>query len=342
MTATTNTFKPTGLLRNRHIQSMLVSSPPRRWRIKNQVRDYQANSQFEIVATPKGPRLLAKRTMAKTSAEGNNKPKARVILLHGWEGSVDSSYLLAVGNALWQSGCETIRLNFRDHGTSHFLNRGLFHSCRLDEVVDAVKILTADSKVPVFIVGFSLGGNFALRVTNRAHAFPVVPSHTFAISPVIVPRHVLDAMEQGLPIYQKYFIGKWGKSLRKKAELFPDEYQFGDWFKLKGLHAMTEMLVERYTEYSEVEDYFRGYSIDGDYLSGLQVPTTIITANDDPIIPIDDFALLPDNPNLNIETYTYGGHCGFIQNWGLTSWLEQELVGRVTTQLNTLINTVTD
>ncbi len=325
MTSTTPQFKPSWMLRNRHIQSMLVSSPPRRWRIKNRVKAYQAHSQFEIVATPKGPRLLAKRTMAR-----NNQPLARIILLHGWEGSVDSSYLLAVGNAFWQAGCETIRLNFRDHGTSHYLNAGLFHSCRLDEVADAVKILASDSKVPVFIVGFSLGGNFALRVSNRAHTFPVAPVQTYAISPVIVPRHVLDAMEQGFFIYEKYFMRKWRNSLRIKAELFPEQYNFDNWTAMHNLHAMTEVLVKRHTDYSEVEDYFRGYSIDGDYLKDLQIPSTIITAKDDPIIPVTDFALLPDNPNLHTEVHDYGGHCGFIRNWSLTSWLEQELVDRVT------------
>jgi len=325
---TENSFKPSWLLRNRHVQSTLVSSPPRRWRIKRQVKQYQTHSQFEIVNTPKGPRLLAKRTLAR-----NGQPKAKVILLHGWEGSVDSSYLAAVGNALWHSGCETIRLNFRDHGTSHYLNEGLFHSCRLDEVRDAIKILTADSSVPVFIVGFSLGGNFALRVSNQAHNFPVPPCHTFAISPVIVPRNVLDAMQQGLFVYEKYFIHKWRQSLLKKAELFPNSYNFDNWMDMRSLHPMTEALVKRHTDYEDVEQYFRGYSIDGDYLSELQIPTTIITAKDDPIIPISDFALLPDNPNLDIEIHDRGGHCGFIQDWRLSSWLEQELAQRICAQI---------
>jgi predicted alpha/beta-fold hydrolase len=38
---------------------------------------------------------------------------------------------------LLQAGFATFRLNFRDHGDTHHLNPGLFHSNRIDEVVRA-------------------------------------------------------------------------------------------------------------------------------------------------------------------------------------------------------------
>jgi len=324
-------FNPSGFLRNKHMQSMLVSSPPRRWLVNKRAKDYQARSQLELVLTPKGPQLLAKRTLVP-----GGQPKARVILLHGWEGSADSSYLQALGNQLWQSGCETIRLNFRDHGDTQYLNLELFHSCRLDEVSDAVKLLAADSTVPVFLIGFSLGGNFALRVSARAHKFPVKLQHTFAISPVIRPKNVMQRLEDGLFVYHTYFSNKWRASLRKKQAIYPEHYDLTSFFKLKGVNAMTHALVESHTEYDHVDDYFEGYSVDGDYLSDLQTPTTIIAAKDDPIIPIKDFELLPDNPNLELEIHDHGGHCGFIKNWRLTSWLEQELADRIDAQSSRL------
>ena len=36
-----------------------------------------------------------------------------------------------------------VRLNLRDHGDSHHLNPGIFHSCRIAEVVGAVQRLQA-------------------------------------------------------------------------------------------------------------------------------------------------------------------------------------------------------
>ena len=72
--------------------------------------------------------------------EDAGRPEATtlVVLLHGWEGSAQSLYVLALGGHLFNLGYDVFRLNLRDHGGSHGLNPGLFHSCRLDEVVGAV------------------------------------------------------------------------------------------------------------------------------------------------------------------------------------------------------------
>ena len=99
------------------------------------------------------------------------QPRALAILLHGWEGSAQSSYILHTGARLLAEGCDVFRLNFRDHGKTHHLNAGLFHSCRIDEVVGAVgEVAKRFPERPLIIGGFSLGGNFALRVALRAPA----------------------------------------------------------------------------------------------------------------------------------------------------------------------------
>jgi len=87
-----------------------------------------------------------------------------MVLLHGWEGRSESTYIQLLADTLYRQGVSIARLNFRDHGNTHHLNRGLFHSCRLDEVADAVRAVQ-DQWQPqqLFLAGFSLGGNFAIR-----------------------------------------------------------------------------------------------------------------------------------------------------------------------------------
>ena len=317
-------FAPRGLLAHTHVQSILTSSPWRRRRVQRRSAAYRGRSQRELVSTPEGVHLLGYRAQP---ADPNG---ALAILLHGWEGSVDSNYLLDTAVALDRAGFETFRLNFRDHGESHHLNEGLFHSCRLQEVLDAVAAVgRAHRSGPVFLVGFSLGGNFALRIARNAGRVGLELERVVAVSPVIRPRHVLAALASGLPLYEAYFVRKWRRSLRRKQELYPERYNLDSWFRHRRLADQTRQLVADYTEFPDLDSYLEGYSVAGDYLVGLETSCLIVTAADDPIIPIGDFKALPRSPALTLEVWPHGGHCGFLANWRLESWIEQRIVSEL-------------
>jgi len=314
-------FAPTGLMANAHLQSILTSSPWRKRRVQKRSRAYRENAERRVITTPHGVNLLGYSSRA-------DKPNgALAILLHGWEGSVDSNYLLDTALALDAAGFDTFRLNFRDHGDSHHLNPGLFHSCRLEEVLEAVgQVATAHRGGPVFLGGFSLGGNFALRVARHAPDAGYRLDRVIAVSPVIRPKNVLAALADGFPIYEQYFVRKWRRSLTRKQSLYPERYNLDAWFKHRNLADQTSHLVDDYTEFPNLDAYLEGYSIAGDYLAGLEISSLVITAADDPIIPISDFQALSRPEALELEIWPHGGHCGFLANWRLESWIEQRIV----------------
>lgn len=324
-------FEPRGVLANPHIQSILTSGPWRRRLMKSRARDYLISAEPEIVDAGDGVRLLGYRHRVKD----DSSRKALVILLHGWEGSADSSYLVGMGQALRREGFDTFRLNFRDHGPSHHLNEEIFHSCRLREVLHAVtRVAGDDTGRPVFLVGFSLGGNFALRVARNASETGLKLTLTIAISPVVRPASVLESLEHGPFFYHHYFNRKWSRSLATKEKLFPERFDFSEWRRLKGLRARTEYLVEHFSEFPNLDAYLGGYSIEGDYLEGLEQPALIVTAADDPIIPVGEFKALPRIPALDMEITRGGGHCGFIENWRLRSWLERRIRNEICRMLS--------
>jgi predicted alpha/beta-fold hydrolase len=82
-------------------------------------------------------------------------------------------------------------------------------------------------------------------------------------------------------------------------------------------------LIKRHASFSGVSDYYDGYSLLGSALSELRVPSHILIAEDDPIVPASDALLLPDNPQLQITSSAYGGHCGFIASWTGKRWVNE-------------------
>ncbi len=48
----------------------------------------------------------------------------------------------------------------------------------------------------------------------------------------------------------------------------------------------------------------------------------MLTAADDPVVPVEDFMNLPDIPQLRVLISPHGGHCGFLKNWKLDSMAE--------------------
>lgn len=324
LTSAALSFTPPRWLTNAHLQSILPSLKLRRPLLARRARDLLAASTTQILDCGDGVRLLGHHSTQ--TALGRAPARDLVILLHGWEGSADSLYVLSLGAYLYRLGCDVFRLNFRDHGPSHHLNREIFHSCRLDEVIGAVRrIRQLAPQRRLTIAGFSLGGNFALRVAARAATSGLELERAVAVCPVLRPHSTMNVLEKGSFIYRQYFISKWKRSLRIKQELFPDLYDFREVLRQNNLRTMTELLVERYSEFPNLEAYLDGYAIVGEVLARLEVPSYALLALDDPIIPAHDVADLARNPHLEVMTIPYGGHCGFMDGFNRESWADRKV-----------------
>jgi predicted alpha/beta-fold hydrolase len=257
---------------------------------------------------------------------------APVVLLHGWEGSAESLYVLSLGQQLFERGFEVLRLNLRDHGDTHHLNRGLFHSCLLPEVVGAMRALQATfASRPLQLVGFSLGGNFVLRVGAQARAAGLALARIIAVSPVLEPNGTLSALESGFAGYPLYFVRKWWRSLLKKQAAWPAHYDFEPLRRVRDLRRLTAELIRRFTEFGSLEEYLDGYSIAGQRLAALEVPATIITSLDDPIIPADALGRLARPAALRVVVTRYGGHCGFLDRLTGPTWVERRILAELDT-----------
>lgn len=311
-------YQPPLFLKNAHLQTILASSKLRTLG-PNTMQDM---ARKQIIETAEGIKLLGYH-----SVQTDGQAKGLVILLHGWEGSTDSTYLLRCGRILYANGYDIFRLNFRDHGDSHHLNKGIFYAVLLEEVYQAVMQAAGFSGGrPVFLIGFSLGGNFVLRILKKCVNVPIKNlCHAVSISPVLNPQKSTANIDR-ITYIRKYFLAKWRRSLTKKQALFPNLYDFSDVMGVKTIQALTDALLEKYSDFPTAQAYFDAYSVMGPAIAEVHTPTTIVTAEDDPIIPINDFYDLKLNKHIRLVIHPHGGHNGFIAGFNLQSWYETMII----------------
>jgi uncharacterized protein len=313
-------FKPSVFIRNCHLQSVLASS-----RLSIFGKNLLLTQSHEIIiTTSNGSRLLS-----FLSPQAN--PRGLIILMHGWEGSSSSAYVLSAGIYFYNLGFSICRLNLRDHGDSHHLNEGLFHGALIEETFDAVsQLANTDVNTPVYIIGFSLGANFALRVGHKHSQTPVKGlRHIFAISPPLDPYKTTLAIDNGPSFYRKYFLRKWKRSLVKKERLFPHKYDFSKMLHIKTCLGLTEALMPYFADFPSYRDYFNLYTLDNEFFQNFNLPISILIAEDDPVIPLEDFHKLQENRYVQISRQKFGGHCGFLDISPLRRWHQEKIAAMI-------------
>lgn len=307
-----------GWLRNPNVNTILSSSVLRKLKLSTSERNFLNQSQLRVINAGNGIRLTAKFTTQTDPAA------PVVILLHGWLGCSESHYIISLGSFLFEQGFNVVRLNFRDHGFSEYLNGELFHSCRIQEVIDAcINIQNEFKRKSVSIIGFSLGGNFALRINAASNRTPLGIHKTISFCPVMDPGNTLHALEKAYPAYSHYFIRLWKSSFKRKISAFPNIYSKSLLKEFKSLRAATERLAVDFAGFESLQSYLNGYAITNEKLSSLQAPAHIILAKDDPIIPWQDHHKLATSSLLSITHCLHGGHCGFLAPNLRSPWLNQ-------------------
>lgn len=313
-------FAPIGLLKNPHLQSVLATKSPRRriWRTRAPLLNQTATAR--ILECGEGVRLLGYHSLHPRS-------RGLAVLLHGWEGDHNSVYLYPLACVLYQAGYSILRLNLRDHGKTHALNELPFHCGRIAEVIGAIRaIRQLTPEGPLYCIGFSLGGNFALRIGLLGPLSGLYPRLAIGISPVINPDASLRAIDASRFAYRNYFLSQWHSGLRMKAKAWPGRFDFSSLLKSRNLVDATRLYAEEFTEYARYETYLEAYTLSAVTLTNAPTPLAIVTSRDDPVIPYSDFALLRESGSLRaLLTPAHGGHCGFIENWRMCGWLERSI-----------------
>ena len=277
-------------------------------------------------------RITSKQIFTSSNSQSieifeTNLYKKKVIFFPGWLGHKDSKYLIPLADLLHINNFDIIRIHPIDHGDTEHLNKDFFRATDIQTLIEAVEFIGKKyQNNEIHLIGFSLGGNIALRI-SACESINFLKS-TVVISPVIDPEISMRAMDNTSWILKKYFVNKWRRTLRRKMRLH-NISNVEESLRYKDLEKMTEFFTKNFSPHKNVKELFAGYAITQDTINQIKNNTLIYSSVDDPCVPIKPLYSLDQTSNVKFKPQQYGGHCGFIDDFKFNSSVYEEIVNKL-------------
>lgn len=296
------TFRPLPLLGNPHIQTLLSTCLPD-WPVRMPAIE-------RTVMLPDGDRVVVQDSHSVDWRDGD--PIA--FLVHGLSGSHASGYMRRLARLLMPQRVRVVRFDLRGSGRGLALARQSYHAgCSGDVRAAALELHREAPASPIFLVGFSLGGNIVLKLAGEA-GFDPLPGLTrvAAVAPPIDLARCAELIVQPKNrFYNQHFVSELMMLVRDRQRYYPHlrDLRFPD--RRLTLREFDEIYTAPQAGFRDADDYYhRAASLP--HIPNIAVPTLVLTARDDPFIPVEPFERLTPPPHVDVRILPCGGHLGFL------------------------------
>jgi predicted alpha/beta-fold hydrolase len=293
-------FRPFPLLANRHAQTIVASQV---------YLPLEPPSRTRLVQLPDGDQVaLEVSTPGRWQADA-----ATVILVHGLCGCHRSPYMMRLACKLWRRGVRVVRLNLRGCGSGKGLARQPYHSGRSEDVLAVLDDLRqATPQSPTTLLGFSLGGNMALKLAGELQAAAVTYlRQVIAVCPPADLAACARLLAQPANrLYERRFVRLLRADVLDRHAHFPDlpRVELPDSLSL---YAFDNLYTAPQCGFRHADDYYARCSA-APLVPQITIPCHILFAADDPLIDVTVFHGVDLPPTVQIMYTTRGGHLGFL------------------------------
>jgi predicted alpha/beta-fold hydrolase len=263
-----------------------------------------------------GDRASAVLHQPRTTSEGH---RPAVILIHGLTGCEDSVYIRASAAHLLRAGFPVLRLNLRGAGPTR-PHCGLhYHAGRSDDFRLMLEGLPpALTQRGMVAVGFSLGGNLLLKYLGElGSSVPILAAATVSAPlDLTATAHRIAAPRNAL--YHWYFLRECQREVLAPASVVtPEEHQAA--LGAQNLWQFDDRFTAPRNGFDGAADYYKRNS-SRIFLDEIAVPTLVIHALDDPIVPDEPYREYDWRRNRRLLPMLQpkGGHVGFHDRAGGT------------------------
>ena len=274
-------------------------------------------------ATRKKYRISDRVTIIAYEHQPADTPRAEILFLHGLEGSADAGYIVSFAQEALVRGFAVHRTNLRTCGGTEDLCETMYHSGLTGDTRHIADVLRAETGRPVFVVGFSLGGNVALKLAGELGERDLIAGFCAVSTPLDLAASVKAIEKPVNTLYARRFLSRLRDRVRRKSRMSPDLYN-PEW--LDRVATIWEF-DDRYTAplfgFGTAENYYATQSA-ARYLNDIRVPTLVICSKDDPLVPFEVYQhpAFQTNPALRLIATERGGHLGFLSRERPRFWVD--------------------
>lgn len=239
-----------------------------------------------------------------------------MVALHGLEGSSEVHYMRGLAAKAWRQGWNAVLINQRNCGGTEHLTPGLYHSGLTDDPREVMRALMESDGLPAFaLVGYSLGGNLAMKLAGEFGSAPDLPVlAVVAVSPTIDLDCCVTAIERRINLaYQLNFVRNLRSRMRRKAAAWPGAFDLSLLRSIWTIRRFDDVYTAPFHGFGDAANYYQRASAMR-VVDRIRVPALVLAAADDPFVPPGQFSGPPlrDNPYIDVRVQSHGGHCGFI------------------------------
>jgi len=302
LTPIPNTFRPHPLLRQGDIHTIVASYL--------HVPMARAAAHVHLVHLGDGDRVVLEDDRPGTWQAGSRV----ALFLHGLAGSSRSPYCLRIAKKLNDRGVRTFRMSLRSAGIGQGFAQRPYHAGCSEDVVAALEYLAAECpESPVTLLGFSMGGNIALKLLGEVEDLPPGGlDSAIAVCPPIDLATCCEGLSRGFKqLYDRNFVHLLLKQFHVSRKTSPMTAAVRMPRYPRRLIGYDSMVTAPIHGFGSVADYYRLAS-SAAYIPRIRIPSWILAAADDPVVPARIFQGVdfPDCVSLTIARH--GGHLGFV------------------------------
>lgn len=267
-------------------------------------------------------------------------PKGELILVHGLEGSSQAGYARSLAQTALHAGYAVHRFNMRScGGTEAVCGKTLYHSGQTGDVLAVARTLVREGAAPLFLIGFSLGGNVVLKLAGELGeaAGQVVAGICAVSTPIDLAACVRALKKPSNRLYADRFVKRLKERVRLKEQITPGSFDLSNMDDVKTVYDFDDRFTAQSFGFGTADRYYATQS-SNQFLAGIRVPTLIVHAKDDPMVPVEVYRhpALTENPWIQLMLVDHGGHLGFISKRKPRFWLDGVLINWVEGRTRTL------